>query len=51
MAFSDFLNEMLIKQYGSKITQNIINGYFVKRPVTLRVNTLKTNVESIKKIL
>lgn len=45
-----FLNEMLIKQYGEKLAKQIVNGYSKDRPVTLRVNTLKSNVQDIKKI-
>lgn len=44
----NFLLERLNKQYGEEITNQIIEGYSKKRPVTLRVNTLKTSVESIK---
>lgn len=47
----DFLYKLLLEQYGEKITNNIIQGYSRKRPVTLRVNTLKTNVDNIKKAL
>ena len=46
-----FLYERLIKQYGEQITSEIINGYTYKRPVTLRANTLKTNIDEIKKSL
>lgn len=46
-----FLYEMLIKQYGDDITNKIIDGYSKERLVTLRVNTIKTNVEDIKKKL
>ncbi len=47
----DFLYKLLLEQYGEKITNNIIEGYLQKRPVTLRVNTLKTNADNIKKAL
>lgn len=47
----DFLYKLLLEQYGDKITNNIIQGYLEKRPVTLRANTLKTNVDNIKKAL
>lgn len=46
-----FLYNMLLKQYGEDLTNKIIDGYLVKRPVTLRVNTLKNNVKDIKEIL
>lgn len=45
-----FLFAMLHEQYGA-LAENIFNGYAAERPVTLRVNTLKTNVSSIKKVL
>ncbi len=47
----EFLYNMLLKQYGEEITGNIIKGYFAKRPVTLRVNTLKSNISNIEKQL
>ena len=47
----NFLYEMLLKQYGEELTNKIIKGYNVKRFVTLRVNTLKTNIENVIKIL
>lgn len=46
-----FLHEMLIEQYGNELTNEIIDGYSKERLVTLRVNTIKTNVEDIKKKL
>ena len=46
-----FLNEKLLNQYGKDLTSSIIQGYSTKRPVTLRVNTLKTDVNTIKEIL
>ena len=39
----EFLQEKLLKQYGQEITEQIINGYSEKRPVTLRVNTIRAN--------
>lgn len=39
----NFLKEMLNSQYGEKIAKQIIEGYNVKRPVTFRVNTLKSS--------
>ncbi len=43
----NFLYEMLIKQYGENLTNEIVQGYSYNRPVTIRVNTLKTNYENI----
>ena len=47
----EFLKKMLEEQYGSKITNSIIEGYKNTRKVTLRVNTLKTNAEKVKQEL
>ena len=44
----DFLIDMLIKQYGQEITQKIFEGYSKERLVTLRVNTIKTNILKIE---
>lgn len=46
-----FLEEKLEKQYGTKITKEIIEGYQTKRTTTLRINTIKSNIEEIKKEL
>ncbi len=46
-----FLYEMLESQYGNELTHKIIEGYCQKRPVTLRINTLKTNANTIKQLL
>jgi len=46
-----FLKNMLEEQYGIEISNKIINGYNVERKVTLRVNTLKSNIEKIKQEL
>ena len=43
-----FLEEKLEKQYGKKITKEIIKGYQEKRKTTLRINTIKSNIEEIK---
>ena len=47
----EFLKDMLIKQYGEELTNKIIDGYSKKRPVTLRVNTLKTTIKQIEESL
>lgn len=44
----EFLEEMLEKQYGEEKTKEIIEGYQTKRKTTLRVNTIKGNIEEIK---
>lgn len=46
-----FLKIKLKEQYGEEITKRIIEGYSKKRKVTLRVNTLKSNLEKIEKEL
>lgn len=45
-----FLHDMLISQYGEDIANQIVEGY-TKRKVTLRVNTLKSNVQDVKQKL
>ena len=47
----DFLNQLLIKEYDEKTIHKIIDGYKTKRATTLRVNTLKTTTEEVKKKL
>ena len=42
-----FLEDMLEKQYGIEI----IEGYLAKRKTTLRINTIKSNIEEIKQKL
>ena len=46
-----FFKEMLLEQYGEETTNKIINGYLKQRLVTLRVNTIKSNKETIKQKL
>lgn len=43
----DFLKELLNKQYDENDVEKIIQGYTKKRPVTLRVNTLKSNKKEV----
>ena len=47
----DFLIEQLNKQYGIELTKKIQEGYKEKRKTTLRINTSKTEKETITKIL
>ena len=47
----EFLNKMLIEQYGEEIANKIIEGYLKQRYVTLRVNTIKVTNEEIKQEL
>ena len=46
-----FAKQLLVEQYGEEITDKIIEGYSKQRKVTLRVNTIKANKESINKNL
>ncbi len=46
----DFLINMLNEQYGEETTNKIIQGYKAKRVVSLRVNTLKSNLEKVLKV-
>lgn len=45
----DFLYEMLTEEYGQEMAKIINDGYFFKRATTIRVNTLKTDINTIKK--
>jgi 16S rRNA C967 or C1407 C5-methylase (RsmB/RsmF family) len=47
----EFLINMLKEQYGEEVAKRIIEGYNKKRPVTFRVNTLKSSIEEIEKEL
>lgn len=43
-----FLVELLNNQYDDITIKRILNGFSVKRKVTLRVNNLKTDIVSVK---
>lgn len=43
-----FFIEMLQKQYGDEITNKIMDGYLQEKPVTLRVNSIKSDMKNIK---
>lgn len=45
-----FLYHLLMEQYGENLANTIIEGYSQKRPLTLRANTLKTNIADIKSV-
>ena len=47
----DYLVEMLEKQYEKQDVDRILDGYKSKRIVSLRINTIKANVEEIKQKL
>ena len=46
-----FLIDKLINQYGEEICNKTLNGYKEKRVVTLRVNTLKSNIQKVEEEL
>lgn len=43
-----FLYEILINEYGKETTDKIIKGYEEEKPVTIRINTIKSNLENIE---
>ena len=47
-AIPDFLLQALQNQYGEALAEQICQGYACRRPVTLRVNTLKTTPEAVR---
>ena len=47
----EFLLNRLINDYGEDLTNRIIERYSLKRVVSLRVNTIKTDSEYIKNVL
>ena len=46
----EFLYHLLIEQYGENLTNTILEGYSQKRPITLRTNTLKSNIDDMKTV-
>ncbi len=46
-----FLEEMLKKQYGEEVFAKILAGYQARRPVTLRVNPLKADRNTVEQTL
>lgn len=46
-----FVKQLFTNQYGEEITNKIIEGYSKRRVVTLRVNTIKTDKQNVKKKL
>lgn len=47
----ELLQELLLHQYGQEITQRIMAGYAVQRPVSLRVNPLRTTRQQVEEQL
>lgn len=48
MEIPQFLKEKIEKEYGLEILNKIETGLIEGKPVTLRVNTIKTNAEKVK---
>ena len=51
MHIPEFLYNKLLNDYGEDVASLIIDRYKLKRVVSLRVNTLKTNVDYVKDVL
>ena len=47
----DYLVEMLEKQYEKQDVDRILDGYKSKRIVSLRINTIKADIEDVKQRL
>ena len=47
----EFLYNKLVNDYGESLTNKIIEGYNKKRLLTLRVNSIKSNIKEIKEVL
>ena len=48
MEIPQLLKEKIEKEYGLEILKKIETGFIETKPVTLRVNTIKTNAEKVK---
>ena len=48
MEIPQFLKEKIEKEYGLEILNKIETGFIEEKPVTLRVNTIKSNAEKVK---
>lgn len=46
-----FLSDLLLKEYGSELTEKIIKGYNTKRITSFRVNTIKASDSLVESIL
>lgn len=47
----DFFKELLVEQYGKEIAENIIYNLIKPKKVTLRANTIKSNIDEAKTVL
>ena len=46
-----YLINKLKNQYGENVTEKIVKGYETKRNVSIRINTLKADIQEIKQQL
>ncbi len=46
----EFLYNKLLTQYNEETVDTIMQGYIEERPVTLRVNTIKSNLQEIQNV-
>lgn len=51
MQIPKFLIDKIEKQYGQELLKKIQEGLLERKPVTLRINTIKSNVEKVKESL
>ena len=52
MQIPDFLIEKINNEYNVEICKNIEEGLILQKPVTFRINTLKTNkIKIIKELI
>lgn len=47
----EFFEKLLVEQYGKEIEENTICNLIKPKKVTLRVNTIKSNIAEIKTVL
>lgn len=47
----EYLQNKIIEHYGLDVAKEVTDAFLTSKPLTLRVNTSKTNLESILKIL
>ena len=47
----EFFEKLLVEQYSKEIEENIIYNLLKPKKVTLRVNTIKSNIAEIKTVL
>lgn len=47
----EFFEKLLVEQYGKEIEENTICNLIKSKKVTLRVNTIKSNIAEIKTVL